>query len=261
MISLNQSEFKNLKRTLNKNNITCPTFVYSILDGYIQGTVYVDSTSQKSVLIGTKSGIYFVGGEVDNLDFNNFLFELYRYKKNNKSRFTLFSSSSKWNCAIMSQLKEEIKQRRRFSFNYNFDKEIDKTILQSSEYSIKKINAEIIKNSLEFNEAYYKEYWGSTSNFLKNGFGFSILHNERVISECSSIFSSQEFAEIDIFTHKDYRGKGLANIIATSFIEYCLKNSIVPKWDCDVTNESSINLAGKLGFVEPVEYSIFVYKN
>ena len=258
MILLNQSEFEILKRTLNKNNITCPTFVYSILDGYIQGTVYVDSSSFRSVLIGTKSGIYFVGGEVDNLDFNNFLFELYQQRKNNKLRFTLFSSSNKWDGAIMNQLKDKIKQQRRFSFNYNFNNEGDKTILLSSEYSIKKINAEIIKSSLEFDEDYYNEYWGSISNFLKNGFGFSILHNERIISECSSIFSSREFAEIDIITHKDYRGKGIAIIIATSFIEYCLKNSIIPKWDCDVTNESSINLAGKLGFVKPVEYSIFV---
>ncbi len=257
MLLLNQSEFGNLKRTLNKNNITCPTFAYSILDGYIQGTVYVDSRCPKSVLIGTNSGIYFVGGEVDNWDLNNHLFELYRHRKNKKSRFTLFSSSSKWNYVIMNQLKAEIKHLSRFSFDYNFDKEIDGTMLLSSEYSIEKINGEIIKNSLKFNEDYYKEYWGSISNFLENGFGFSILHNEKIVSECSSIFSSQEYAEIDIITHKDYRGKGLAIIIATSFIEYCLKIGIIPKWDCDVTNESSIKLAGKLGFVKPVEYSVF----
>ncbi|MER2119002.1 MAG: hypothetical protein ABS935_01980 [Solibacillus sp.] len=40
MILLNQqSEFEILKRTLNKNNITCPTFVYSILDGYMETRV------------------------------------------------------------------------------------------------------------------------------------------------------------------------------------------------------------------------------
>lgn len=257
MIILNQSDFENLKSTLNKSNITCPTFVYSIMDGYIQGTVYADSKSPKSVLIGTNSGIYFVGGEVDNLDFNKFLFELYRHRKNNKLRFSLFSTSEKWNCAIMNQLKDEIKQLSRFSFEHT-DKEIDRKVALSSEYTIEKINKEIIKKSLEFNEDYYKEYWGSTSNFIEKGFGFCILHNEKVISECSAIFSSQEFAEIDIITHKDYRGKGLAAITATAFIEFCLESGIIPKWDCDVSNDSSIKLAGKLGFVTPVNYSIFV---
>lgn len=258
MIRLNQSDFENLKSTISRSNIIFPTFAYSILDGYIQGTVYADSKFPKSVLIGTNSGIYFVGGEVDNLNFNNFLFKLYRHRKNNNLRFSLFSTSKKWSCVIMSQLKDEIKQLNRFSFEHNFDKKIDKKVVLSSEYSIEKIDAEIINKSMEFNEDYYKEYWGSTSNFIEKGFGFCILQNEKVISECTAIFSSLEFAEIDIITHKDYRGKGLAGIIATSFIKYCLKKNIIPKWDCDVSNESSIKLAGKLGFVTPIKYSIFV---
>lgn len=258
MLILNQTEFDNIKSILNKNNVTCPTFIYSILDGYIQGTVYADSRFPKTVLIGTSSGIYFVIGEINNLDFNNYLFDLYRKRKKEKLRFTLFSSSEKWNCAIKNQLKDEIKQLSRFSFEYNLDKELDDKKILSSDYSIEKINTEIIKNSLEFNEEYYKEYWGSISNFIENGFGFCILHNGKVISECNSIFSSQQFAEIDIATHKDYRGQGLASIIANTFIDHSLKNSIVPRWDCDVSNKPSIKLAGKLGFVNPVEYSIFV---
>lgn len=258
MIILNKSEFDYVKMLINKNIVICPTFAYSILDGYIQGTVYADSRFPKTVLFGTNSGIYFVVGEINNLDFNNFLYELYRQRKNKKLRFTLFSSSEKWNCAIKSQLKDEIKQLCRFSFKYDLNKELDDKKLLCSDYSIEKINAEIIKNSLEFNKEYYKEYWGSISNFIENGFGYCILHNGKVISECSSIFSSQQYAEIDIVTHKDYRGQGLASIIANEFIDYSLKNRIVPRWDCDVSNKSSIKLAGILGFANPEEYSIFV---
>ncbi|MFB7641921.1 hypothetical protein [Peribacillus butanolivorans] len=32
----------------------------------------------------------------------------------------------------------------------------------------------------------------------------------------------------------------------------------MPRWDCDILNKSSIKLAGKSGFGNPVEYSIFV---
>ncbi|MGE7768208.1 GNAT family N-acetyltransferase [Peribacillus sp. NPDC096540] len=31
---------------------------------------------------------------------------------------------------------------------------------------------------------YYKEYWGSVSNFSENGFGYWILHKGKVVSEC-----------------------------------------------------------------------------
>lgn len=258
MIILNQNKFTDLKRTLNKNNINCPTFAYSILDGFIQGTVYGDSEEPKTILIGTSSGIYFVAGEADNFGFNRFLFELYRKRKSDKLRFTLFSSSEKWNCTIRNEFNHEMKQLDRFSFSYNLDRKIEEKRLLSSEYSIEKITPEFIKISLEFNEEYYTEYWGSPSNFIENGIGFCVVHNGKVISECTSIFSSQDFAEIDIVTHEDYRGKGLAAIIANTFIEHCLKNSVTPKWDCDVSNYSSIKLAEKLGFASPVEYSIFV---
>ncbi|MEH7121874.1 GNAT family N-acetyltransferase [Bacillus sp. JJ1773] len=258
MIILNQSEFDKVKSKLRGNNVTCPTFAYSVLDGYIKGTVYAESRFTNSVLIGTNSGIYFAAGESDNLDFNHFLFELYRQRKNKKSRFTLFSSSKQWDYTIKNQLKDEIKQLSRFSFTYENDKKLDDNNLLSCDYSIEKINTENIKKSLEFNEEYYNKYWGSISNFIENGFGFCILHNRKVVSECTSIFSSQQFAEVDIATHKDYRGQGLASIIANAFTEHCLKNRIVPRWDCDVSNTSSIHLAEKLGFVNPVEYSIFV---
>lgn len=257
MIKLNQAEFDNVKNKLINNKVNCPTFVYSILDGYIQGIVYADSKIPKTVLIGTDSGIYYVVGEINNLDFNKFLFKLYRQRKNEKSRFTLFSSSEKWNCVLKNQLKDEIKQLRRFSFTYDFDKEIGDQKLLPSDYSLEKIDPEIIKNSFEFNEGYYQEYWGSIMNFMENGFGFCILHNGKVISECSSIFSSHQFAEIDIATHENYKGQGLASIIASAFITYSLKNNKIPKWDCDVLNKASIKLAEKLGFVHPVEYSIF----
>ncbi|MFE4894238.1 GNAT family N-acetyltransferase [Peribacillus butanolivorans] len=62
----------------------------------------------------------------------------------------------------------------------------------------------------------------------------------------------------DIATHEDYRGQGLASSIVRTFIDHCLENDIMPRWDCDILNKSSIKLAGKSGFGNPVQYSIFV---
>lgn len=62
---------------------------------------------------------------------------------------------------------------------------------------------------------------------------------------------------MDIYTLEEYRGMGLAYCVGSEFIEFCLKNGIIPSWDCDVYNNSSITLATKLGFKAKNEYSIF----
>lgn len=83
---------------------------------------------------------------------------------------------------------------------------------------------------------------------------------ERVISEGVSIFKSKNYAEIDIITDSNYRGKGLASVVAEQFIDYCLSENIQPRWDCDVDNSASINLASKLGFINPEKYDVYTIK-
>lgn len=123
-----------------------------------------------------------------------------------------------------------------------------------------RIDRNIIGKSTEFTEQYYTEYWGSKEAFLKAGFGFCILQDEKVVAECVSIFRSNRFAEIDIATHPNYQGKGFAQLVATYFIEHCIQNSITPCWDCNVDNIPSQRLASKLGFDHPVEYVLYVRK-
>lgn len=259
MIILNKSECQLLKSILAGKDVVCPTFVYSILDNFIPGTVYADNGHcPGTVLFKINAGIYFVLGDVTNKDFKNFLVELLRQRKKAKLRFTLFSASEDWDVAIKDKLGEEIKQLNRLTFTYDTDAALAEKRLPCSAYSIVKINEDMIKNSLEFNQAYYEEYWGSVSNFIENGRGFCIVHEGKVISECTSIFSSRQYAEMDIVTHPAYRGQGLASIVAGEFIKDCLENSIVPKWDCDVANRPSIQVAEKLGFVNPRQYSIFI---
>ena len=44
-----------------------------------------------------------------------------------------------------------------------------------------------------------------------------------MVSECVSIFSSKDRAEIDIWTDETYRGKGLALLAAQHMISICLE--------------------------------------
>lgn len=257
MIILNENDFEKVRIELEDRVKILPTFVLSVLNQYICGTVYADSSTSGTVLIGTESGVFFVIGNEDNHHFNDCLFDLYSQRKKKNLRFTLFSSNENWDCIIKDRFKNNVRQMSRYSFNYESKKQMADKVL-AKEYCIRRIDEELLVNSTEFNEDYYKEYWGTVSNFRKNGFGYCILHNGKVVSECTSIFSSHHYSEMDIATHKEYRGQRLASIIATAFINHCLENHIIPRWDCDIGNKSSIKLARNLGFVNPVRYSIFI---
>lgn len=103
-----------------------------------------------------------------------------------------------------------------------------KRYVNKNTYEVKRIDREDIERSNEFTEDYYKEYWGSKEAFLNGGFGFCIEQDGVIVAECVSIFSGNGFAEIDIATHKAYQGKGLAQAVATRFMEHCMQNDITP---------------------------------
>lgn len=257
MILLSDNDFDKTKNFIENSVKTVPTFAYSVLNNYISGVVYADSKNPETILIGTESGIYFVAGNENNQEFNEFLCELYRQRKNKELRFTLFSANEYWDSVINELFKDNFKKMYRYSFEYD-KKIVHENKRLENEYSIRKISEELITSSSEFNEDYYNEYWGSVANFTAKGFGYCILHKREVVCECTSIFASLQFSEIDIETYKDYRGQGLGLIAAKAFINHCLENGIQPRWDCDISNASSIRLAEKLGFDNPSEYSIFI---
>ncbi|MGE6515992.1 GNAT family N-acetyltransferase [Lysinibacillus sphaericus] len=261
MIILGEKDYEKAITILENNEKkTVPTFTYSVLNNYISGIVYADSKNPETILIGTQSGIYFVAGKEDNQKFNNFLLELYSQRKSEELRFTLFSSNEHWDCVINELFKDNLKKMNRYYFIHDKKKSYEKSLF-TNEYSMRRISEEQIACSSAYNEDYYNEYWGSVANFTAKGFGYCMLHKGQVISECTSIFASLQFSEIDIETHENYRGQGLGLIVAKAFINDCLEKDIMPRWDCDISNASSIRLAEKLGFSNPSEYSIFLKKS
>ncbi|WP_313893201.1 GNAT family N-acetyltransferase [Psychrobacillus sp.] len=253
---------ENLKEVIklleNNDEEIYPVFAYSILNKYINGQFYLDEL-EKSLLIRTDSGIFVVAGDEMNKDFYQLLKENYNIRKNANERFTLFSPSQKWDQAINELFGKELKQIYRYSFQFN--KGTYSSIKKSEipkEFTLVEMDEKTITKSIDFNESYFNEYWGSVSKFLENGFGYCLLHSETVVSECTSIFCSPQYAEIDITTQEKYRGMGLGQKVAEIFMERCIEKRINPKWDCDINNVASIKMAERLGFENPIKYSIYV---
>lgn len=124
MIILNENDFDKVRIGLEGRVKILPTFVLSVLNEYIFGTVYADSSTPKTILIGTESGVFFVIGNEDNHHFNDCLFDLYSQRKKKNLRFTLFSSNENWNYIIKNRFKNNVRQMCRYSFNYESKKQL-----------------------------------------------------------------------------------------------------------------------------------------
>ncbi|HDR7666580.1 Zwittermicin A resistance protein zmaR [Bacillus cereus] len=235
------------------------TFAYAVCDQMIDGEVFANEKLTAG-LIRTANGIYYLFGNTDDQNYNEYLFaHLKMAIEKTEKRFTLFTSSDEWEMMLEERFSNTLRNIPRMKFQREIFEE-RKRDSNKNTYEVKRINKSDIERSNEFTEEYYKEYWGSKELFLNGGFGFCIEQDGIIVAECVSIFNGNGFAEIDIATHKAYQGKGLAQAVATRFIEHCMQNDITPCWDCYVDNIPSRKLASKLRFYNPIEYRLFVRK-
>jgi len=86
-----------------------------------------------------------------------------------------------------------------------------------------------------------------------NKFGYFLLKDGEVVSECTSVWVETVgvetgCVEIGIETKEPHRRKGYAALTATAFIDDCLSKGLIPVWCCWDFREGSKELAEKLGF-------------
>ncbi|MED2791246.1 GNAT family N-acetyltransferase [Bacillus wiedmannii] len=258
MKKLSVAEYRKILPTLEGHTRTT-TFAHAVCDQMIDGEVFANEKLTAG-LIRTTNGIYYLFGDTDDQNYNEYLFAYLKMAiEKTEKRFTLFTSSDEWEMMIEERFSNALRNIPRMKFQREIFEE-RKRDSNKNTYEVKRINKSDIERSNEFTEEYYKEYWGSKELFLNGGFGFCIEQDGIIVAECVSIFNGNGFAEIDIVTHESYQGKGLAQAVATRFIEHCMQNDITPCWDCYVDNIPSQKLASKLSFNHPIEYRLFVRK-
>ncbi len=61
--------------------------------------------------------------------------------------------------------------------------------------------------------------------------------------------------EIQVATRREYCRQGLALACSAAFLLECLQKDIIPNWDA--TNQQSVDLAEKLGYMYEREYQVY----
>jgi RimJ/RimL family protein N-acetyltransferase len=92
--------------------------------------------------------------------------------------------------------------------------------------------------------------WESLEQFDKLGRGYGIQSQQHgIVCACYAIGYGAKAYHINIWTHQEYRRKGLARQTAIAFLTESLQEGKIIYWINDVPNIASRRLAESLGFV------------
>ena len=119
------------------------------------------------------------------------------------------------------------------------------------QYSLSPINEKNFKQCNWY--SFIAGCFGSEERFFKNGVGFCLTDQGKIVSESYAIVAG-DLAEIGVVTDEAYRGQNLGTCICAQTLDYCYQRQIDPVWNCDINNFGSVAIAKKLGFQEDVRY-------
>lgn len=247
MLELNTRDYKKIL-PLIENIKRNRALIYSVVEGKNNGRIFVDDDiNPKTAYIFCDFGFSFIVGDEHNESFNKHIDELIFddiLEKMEEKELVLFPCTEKWKSKLEELLSHRgvIKiHRKTFDFIKTYYKSfIEKEIQLPEGLALKNIDQEFANQYSK-----HKDISESASKF-----GFCLVNENEIISECCTVAVGGGEAEIDINTNENYRRKRFATIVATAFIDYCLENNIVPNWSCWPFREESILLAKKLGFEE-----------
>ena len=165
---------------------------------------------------------------------------------------------------VLQNIFHKINLQRGERVPFRFHKEQFDTIQKKvapSGYTLKKIDKSIILQDSSNNiESEILKFWKSQESFLTNGIGYCVLKDQDVIGTCISAFVSGNEYEIGINTYQtEHRGKGLATLMATSFIEECIAVGGTPHWTTESFRLDSIAIAEKMGFEKLEHYPVYYF--
>lgn len=242
--------------------------IHAVINEINPGKIYVYEKDQpKSALVWNQGmqGFYFIG-DVNNGRFmrsikqyiNDEIISELRSKEINW--FEISGVNGRWDEKIEEMFIDE-----NIQFGYQFIYSLDKNKVSYKEdaihgYNIKKVDQGIFESrldNLDFIKDELELFWGNMENFFEHGICYYVIEDNKIVSICYSGFKAEKTQTIGIETLKEYRRKGFAYALASKFVEDCLKQNIIPYWDCSEDNIGSKILAEKLGFEKNGQYRCY----
>nr|WP_260983107.1 GNAT family N-acetyltransferase [Bacillus pumilus] len=172
-----------IKEGIRQIDPAYPVFVDAVMDGFVQGNLYVDDTLHPRIyFLETACGIYYVAGkrEEELSHCSAFIVDVYERQKRQNGRFTVFSANQLTDVMMKKYLGSHLNEMERHAYVFS---EVHSYVPAShSGYRVERTNEQVIKASKAFTPSYYEAYWGRAARFLSKGIGVAILDGEDVVS-------------------------------------------------------------------------------
>ncbi len=233
--------------------------LWACIEGKMMGRAWVDKKENPSIGIVSIADFCFLLGS------NNESHQLSIKKLLEQAKGKiLVPYSNYWSSFIEKHFLNNHKKHVRYAMKVNLD-EFHRVKLKSfidaveKEFHIEKINENNYSKVLEDEfMADCCSNFSSLEEFLRNGIGYIIIHENEIISGASSYSYCKGSIDITIGTKEEYRKSGLALGCASKVILECLDRNIYPTWDA--ANIESVALAEKLGYHFHEEYCVYSIK-
>ncbi|MBC8230043.1 GNAT family N-acetyltransferase [bacterium] len=244
--------------------------ISAVIDATSPGRIYVDDISHpKTAFLCSVEGCYLAGYE-DNDEFNAALGKLVteiiltrdNVEEDEDGIFIDFHPDN-WETKLgdIFTIRAPLKNRRRRytcrKLKVNWKNQIP------DGYSIHRIDGKLLERpglKIPSHVTYWmKTNWGSIEYFMQKGFGFCMLHGNKMVSWCIADCVSGNQCEVGIHTAEEYRKRGLATLTVAATVDYCLSYGFISVgWHCDEDNIGSWKTAEKVGFEKTRDY-VFHY--
>lgn len=218
----------------------------------VMGKVYCDDGISPTVAAGVLAEYIYIGGECN----RNFLSELFSSLKTGE--YTVVTPSKAIQSYVKESFSDSYKEAERYQtkkneFNFNEQTLLKNTSSLPDGFLLKQFDKDMFNQAAEENWSHFiVGGFESDSDFLTNGLGYGIIHDNKLICATTSYAYYSGGYEIGVATKPEYRRRGLALCTSSAFILETLKRSKLPSWDA--AHKGSLALAEKLGFIFDFEY-------
>jgi GNAT superfamily N-acetyltransferase len=232
-----------------------PSFIIDcVLEGHL-GTTIADDEKEPTVVQLAFADVVVLAGDSG----HPVALELVKRLPENK---IILPSPPGWSDLLAQVHGNGLKKLRRFAFS---GKVLDLDHLRPlagnlpEGYRIERIDIELARRIYAdpsiISEDHVRNF-NSPECFVERGIGFCALRRDRIVCGASSYAFCDKGIEVQVNTHPDFRGRGLATAVSAALLTYCLDHGIEPHWDTG--NEISLRLAEKLGYVQTNSYEVLL---
>lgn len=228
---------------------------HAVLEGRQGGTLFVDDTTRpRTFLLCPQNGFYFPFGDPSTGAFDRFAPELLAHHLVDKP--LLLATSAAWQQQLDALFPARA-SRAGFDFPARRLMMPDWRQRIPPGLTLEPMTAPVLAGWSEGIDPWVIHIWGGAEAFEARCFGYCLLAEGRIVSFATACGIGGGEAEVEVGTVPAYRGRGLAALVCSAFIQECLARDLTPAWSCEAGNAPSAALARRLGFREVEEVTVY----